>query len=78
MAKYFQDGALQQLMMKAADVYLTSYRAWVGARELFPFPQSADTTDPQLKSEAVRLLREARKAEVVGLGILHEIVAHLT
>lgn len=73
-----QDIALQQMMMNAADVYLTSYRAWVGMRELFPFPKGADTTDPILKSEAIRLLREARKAEVVGLGILREIAAHLS
>ncbi|WP_051251488.1 LamG domain-containing protein [Paenibacillus harenae] len=73
-----QNVPLQQMMMNAADVYLTGYRAWVGMRELFPFPKSADPSDPILKSEAIRLLREARKAEAAGLGILREIVAHLS
>lgn len=73
-----QDIALQQMMMKAADIYLASYRAWVGLRDLFPFPKNVDTTDPRLKSEAIKLLREARKAEVAGLGILGEIVAYLS
>jgi hypothetical protein len=73
-----QDSALQQLMMKAADVYLSSYRVWVGMRELFPFPKGADTTDPQLKEEAIRLLREARETEVAGLAVLRDIVGHLS
>jgi hypothetical protein len=73
-----QDSALQQLMMKAADVYLSSYRVWVGMRELFPFPKGADTTDPQLKAEAIRLLREARETEVAGLAVLRDIVGQLS
>lgn len=72
-----QDTALQQLMMKAADVYLSSYRAWTLMRELFPFPQGADTTDPHLKAEAIRLLHEARQAEVAGLAVLRDIVRYL-
>ncbi|MCC3373820.1 LamG domain-containing protein [Cohnella sp. REN36] len=73
-----QDHALQHLMLEAADVYLTSYRTWVYLRELFPFPQGADTTDPRLKSEAIRLLKEARKAEVAGLKVLQRMVDHLS
>ena len=73
-----QDIALQQLMLKAAEVYMSSYRAWVGLRALFPFPHGADTAEPQSKSEALRLLHEAREAEVAGLTILREIVNHLT
>lgn len=72
-----QDTALQQLMLKAAEVYLSSYRVWVSMRELFPFPKGADTTNPQLKSEAIRLLREAREAEAAGLAALRDIVRHL-
>ncbi|MBD3917300.1 LamG domain-containing protein [Paenibacillus sp. PR3] len=73
-----QDITLQQLMLKAADVYMCSYRAWVGLRELFPFPHGADTAEPQLRSEALRLLHDAREAEAAGLIVLHEIVNHLT
>jgi len=73
-----QDIVLQQLMLKAAEVYMSSYRAWVGLRALFPFPHGADTAEPQSKSEALRLLHEAREAEVAGLTILREIVNHLT
>jgi hypothetical protein len=72
-----QDTVLQQLMLKAADVYLSSFRAWLGLRELFPFPQSADTTDPELKAIAISLLREAMEAERAGSAVLHEIVDHL-
>lgn len=72
-----QDHALQHLMLEAADVYLTSYRTWVYLRELFPFPQGADTADPRLKSEAIRLLKEAREAEIAGLKVLRNIVDHL-
>lgn len=73
-----QDYALQQLMMKAAEVYLASFRAWVGLRELFPFPKSADTKDPHLKEEAIKLLREAREAEAAGAAILHEMAERLS
>lgn len=73
-----QDIALQQLMLKAAEVYLSSYRAWVSMRELFPFPKGADTTDPRLKAEAVRLLREARETEANGLAVLRAIVGQLS
>ncbi|WP_274361902.1 LamG domain-containing protein [Paenibacillus thermotolerans] len=73
-----QDPKLQQLMLKASDVYLSSYRAWVSMREMFPFPHSADPADPVLKAEAIRLLREAREAEVAGLAVLREMVKHLT
>lgn len=73
-----QDHALQHLMLEAADVFLTSYRTWVYLRERFPFPHGADTVDPHLKSEAIRLLKEARKAEVARLKVLHNIVDHLS
>ncbi|WP_338554240.1 LamG-like jellyroll fold domain-containing protein [Paenibacillus sp. KS-LC4] len=73
-----QDNGLQQLMMKAAEVYLSSYRAWVRLRELFPFPESADTTNPRLKAEAIEFLHEARKAEAAGLTILREMVERLS
>ncbi|PWW02453.1 concanavalin A-like lectin/glucanase superfamily protein [Paenibacillus cellulosilyticus] len=73
-----QDITLQQFMLKAAEVYMSSYRAWVGLRELFPFPHGADTTNPQLKAQAIRLLHDAREAEVSGLAVLHEIVNHLS
>jgi hypothetical protein len=73
-----QDSALQQLMIKAADVYLSSYQGWVGMRELFPFPKGADAADPQLKAEALRLLRKVRETEVAGLAVLREIVRHLS
>lgn len=72
-----QDIALQQLMLKAAEVYMSSYRAWVGLRELFPFPHGADTSELRLKTEALRLLHEAREVEVAGLKVLYEIVNHL-
>ncbi|MGM0883289.1 MAG: LamG domain-containing protein [Bacillota bacterium] len=71
-----QDTVLQQLMLKAADAYLSSFGAWVRLRELFPFP--ADTTDPELKTEAIRLLYEAREAEKAGSAVLHKIVGHLS
>lgn len=73
-----QDITLQRLMLKAADEYLTSYRAWVALRELFPFPKSANTADRQLKAEAFRLLREAREAELAGLAVLRDIVGHMS
>lgn len=73
-----QDTALQQLMLSAAEVYISSYRAWVKLRQLFPFPHGADTTDPQLKAEALILLRDAREAEVAGLSLLREMVEHLS
>lgn len=73
-----QDHTLQHLMLGAANIYLTSYRAWVYLRERFPFPHGADTTDPRLKSEAIRLLKEAREAEVAGITVLQGIVDHLS
>ncbi|MCD9024699.1 hypothetical protein [Cohnella silvisoli] len=73
-----QDTVLQRLMMEAADVYLSSYRTWVNLRELFPFPNGADTTDPRFKAEAIKLLGEARETEVAGLAILRNIVSHLS
>jgi hypothetical protein len=73
-----QDTLLQQLMMRAAEVYLRSYGTWVKLRQLFPFPKSADTTNPQLKAEAIRLLHESREAEAAGLAVLREIVVHLS
>lgn len=73
-----QDRELQQMMLKAAGIYLSSYGAWLGLRDLFPFPKGADTTDPQRRSEAVRLLREAREAETAGLAVLHDMVRHLS
>ncbi|MBS4200933.1 LamG domain-containing protein [Bacillus sp. FJAT-49732] len=72
-----QDNTLQGLMMKAAEVYMLSYQAWVRMRQLFPFPESADTSDPLLKAEAIKILLEARAAEVAGLKILRDIVRHL-
>lgn len=72
-----QDSALQQLMLKAAEAYLAGYRAWLGLRERFPFPKSAVPTDPRLKEESLRLLRDSRKAEEAGLGVLREIIDHL-
>lgn len=73
-----QDTALQRLMLAAADAYMASYRAWVGIRELFPFPSSADTADPHVKAEAILLLREAREAEVAGAAVLRDMVGHLS
>ncbi|CAG7639072.1 LamG domain-containing protein [Paenibacillus allorhizosphaerae] len=73
-----QDRTLQQMMLNAAEVYLSSYRAWVGMRELFPFPKGADTTDLRLRTEAVKLLGEARDAEAAGLVVLRDIVGHLS
>ncbi|QHW29495.1 hypothetical protein GZH47_00690 [Paenibacillus rhizovicinus] len=73
-----QDLTLQHLMLKAAEVYLSSYRAWVHLREMFPFPHGADTTDPRLKLDAIRLLKEARQAESAGLSVLRDIVDRLS
>ncbi|MBB6670408.1 LamG domain-containing protein [Cohnella nanjingensis] len=73
-----QDHTLQHLMLEAADVYLSSYRTWVYLREMFPFPQGADTTDPRLKFEAIQLLKKARQAEATGLTVLRDIVGHLS
>lgn len=72
-----QDNTLQQLMLQASEHYMASYRAWIGLREMFPFPKSADPTDPELKAAALIRLHEARDAEVAGLGTLRDIVEHL-
>jgi len=73
-----QDTDLQRLMIAAAEVYLSSYRTWVRLRELFPFPHGADTTDPSLKVEALKLLREAQEFEADGLAVLREMESHLS
>ncbi|WP_127532873.1 LamG domain-containing protein [Paenibacillus kobensis] len=73
-----QDHTLQRLMLDAAEAYLSSYRSWLRLRKLFPFPHGADTTDPQLRSEAIRLLNDAREAEEAGLAVLRSIIEHLS
>lgn len=73
-----QDTVLQQFMLQAANVYLTGFEAWVNLRALFPFPRSADTTDPDRKAAAIKLLHEAREAEMAGAAILREMAGHLS
>ncbi|WP_158606577.1 LamG domain-containing protein [Paenibacillus ginsengarvi] len=73
-----QDHKLQRYMLDLAGFVMAGYQAWVKLRELFPFPKSADTTEPLLKAKAIRLLQEAREAEIATLELLRETVKHLS
>jgi hypothetical protein len=71
------NGKVSPLFEGAAQRYSAVYKNLEKVSNMFPFPLGNEIADKERCDKAVNYLKNARKEEKVGLGLLNEVVMAL-